>query len=368
MTACDACLRRTWLVARLAPYVEHARHERRLLHDILALEDDALIAAVAGRRRASIDAELEQVRARTLRAAVATAGLDAVCRHDERYPGPLRSGPGEPAVLHVAGRSGRLVELLGGQDATRPPAVAIVGARRATPDGLEVARALGRGLAAAGVTVVSGMALGIDSAAHAGALETGGPTVAVLAGGAEVAYPARKRHIYNALVERHCVVSEMPPGFAPFKWSFPARNRIIAALAQVVIVVEAAERSGSLITADFATQLGRDVAAVPGPVTTLQARGTNALLMDGATLVRDARDVLDLMFGAGREAPPTDLAAALEPRLRKLLLEVEAGRDTVDALASTPEATHAAMVGLAELEILGFVVRRPGGSYGRVPA
>lgn len=384
MTACDACLRRTWLVARLAAHIEHARHERRRLHDILALDDETLLAAVGGRRTADVAEELEAVRPAALRAAIAAAGLDAVCCHDDRYPARLRCDPGAPRVLHVAGRAERFNELVGGGggsacsgagacggqsgDDDGPPAVAIVGARRASSDGLAIARSLGRGLAAAGVTVVSGMALGIDAAAHAGALEANGPTLAVMGGSAEIAYPGAKRWIHRDLIVRHCVVSEMPPGFRPYKWSFPARNRIIAGLAQVTIVVEAAERSGSLITADFATQLGREVAAVPGRVTAAQSRGTNALIRDGAALVRDARDVLDLLFGAGRGARRHDPAAGLEPRLRELLSQVEAGHDTVGALASTPEAAHSAAVGLIELELLGFLRREPGGRYGRVPA
>jgi DNA processing protein len=370
VTACDACLRRTWLVARVAGHIEHARHERRRLHDILALDDETLVAAVGGRHAVGIGQEYAEVRPGHLRAAVAAAGLDAVCRHDERYPSRLRCDAGAPAVLHVAGTPGRLAELVGdgGDEEDAPPAVAVVGARRATADGAEVARALGRGLAAAGITVVSGMALGIDAAAHAGALEVSGPTLAVMGGSADVAYPGAKRWIHRELVTRHCVVSEMPPGFRPYKWSFPARNRIIAALARVTVVVEAAERSGSLITADFAAQLGREVAAVPGRVTAAQSRGTNALIRDGAALVRDARDVLDLLFGASRGAPPPDPTAGLEPRLRELLAQVEAGRDTVGALGRTPEEAHRAAVGLTELELLGFLRRDPGGRYGRVPA
>jgi DNA processing protein len=369
MTACDACLRRTWLLARLAGHIEHARHERRRLHDILALDDEQLLAGVGGSHAPGIASEYERVRPGPLRSAVASAGLAAVCRHDERFPPGLRCDPGGPAVLYVAGRAARLPELVGGSDGDGlPPAVAIVGARRATPDGAEIARSLARGLAAAGVTVVSGMAIGIDAAAHAGALDACGPTLAVLGGGPDVAYPRAKQWIHRALVERHCVVSEMPPGFRPFKWSFPARNRIIAGLARITVVVEAAERSGSLITADFATQLGRDVAAVPGRVTSLQSRGTNALIVDGATLVRDARDVLDLLFGAGGGAAAFDAAGGLEPRLRDVLRAIDSGHDTIAALARTPEAAHDAAVALTELELLGLVRRDPGGRYARVPA
>ena len=182
-------------------------------------------------------------------------------------------------MLHVAGRPEALAAAA---------AVAIVGARRGTPYGIEVARALGRSLAAAGVPVVSGMALGIDSAAHVGALDPPDPPapVAVLAGGADVPYPASRRRLYARLVERGCVVSELPPGFAAFRWCFVARNRIIAALAALTVVVEAAERSGSLTTADFAAQVGRPVLAVPGPITSRFSAGTNGLIAAGAGVVR----------------------------------------------------------------------------------
>jgi DNA processing protein len=378
MTACDTCLRRSWLLGRLGAHIERTGGRRRRPADILSLGDGELIAAIGGTEADAIRAAWKSVDAGALRAGVARAGLDAVCVHDDHYPARLLVGPGAPALLHVAGRRGAMSALLGSPGRPLPPAAAIVGARRATADGLEVARALGRGLAAAGITVISGMALGIDAAAHAGALEAGGRTVAVLAGGADAPYPAAKRGLYEDIVARGCAVSEMPPGFRPFKWTFPARNRTIAALAQVTIVVEAAERSGSLITADFAAALGRDVAAVPGRVTAPHARGTNALIIDGATLVRDARDVLDLLFGVGAGpgprggpaglVPAVDAAAGLESRLRVLLADVEDGRDSVAALSSTAEEARAVTVALAELEMLGLVRRRPGGRYGRVLA
>ena len=160
------------------------------------------------------------------------------------------------------------------------------------------------------VTVVSGLALGVDSAAHAGAVEVCGPTVAVLGGGADVPYPTRKAGLYKAILAAGgVVISEMPPGFRAFRWNFPARNRIIAALAPATIVVEAAERSGSLITAELALELGRDVAAVPGPVSSWRSRGTNALLRDGATLIRDVQDALELVLGTEGAAAALERAA-----------------------------------------------------------
>ncbi len=265
-----------------------------------------------------------------------------------------------PAVLHVAGAPHALP---GPEDV----AVAIVGARRATPYGLEVARALGRGLAAARVIVVSGMALGIDAAAHAGALEAGGPTIAVLAGGADVPYPRSKASLYRRIVAgAGCAVSEMPPGYTAFKWGFPARNRIIAGLAAATIVVEAAERSGSLITAEIAQDIGRIVAAVPGPVTGRMSSGANALLRDGAELVRDAQDVLDSVLGPGtRIAVRGPDPSSLPRELRELLDRLSPGPCTQAALLRSTDDVDAVLAALSELELLGFVRRMPGGAYAR---
>jgi DNA processing protein len=377
--ACPECLRRTQLLALLAGGIEIARSRRRPVRDVLALDDDALLEAVSGGKRAAVARALCRSRPADLLAVARERGLDALCRCDAGYPSRLRDDRSAPAVLFVLGRPGsaaqRLAELAG-DGAHEPPAVAIVGTRRASPDGLEVARALGRGLAASGVTVVSGMALGIDSAAHVGALEGGGRSVAVLAGGADVPYPRQKTRLHQQLALSGVVVSEMPPGFRAFKWNFPARNRIIAGLAQATIVVEAAERSGSLITAELALDLGREVGAVPGPVLTWRARGTNALLRDGATLIRDTGDALDLALGvdgaarAARQAagaliaPPADLA----PELLALLAAVEDGRDTVGALSDDAAGAAEVRAGLMELELLGLIRRASGGRVLRVPA
>ncbi len=363
MSACDDCLRRTALVAALAPHVERARRDHRHIRELLALPDERLLDSLAGDRRAELELLQAQFHPDAERARQRAASIEAVCRHDADYPPRLLQAPDAPAVLHVAGDRARLAALA--DDGA--PAVGVVGARRAGHDGLEVARALGRGLAAAGVTVVSGMALGVDSAAHAGALEVGGPTLTVLASGADVAYPPSKRGLYRELVRTQAVVSEMPPGFRPFKWCFPARNRTIAGLASLTIVVEAAERSGSLITAELAQDLGRAVGAVPGSVLAPRAAGSNALLRDGALVIRHAQDALDEALGigvatalAGRDA--RELAAPL----RALLARVDEGRDTVSALAATPAEAQHVLAGLAELELLGFLRRGPGGRYVRL--
>jgi DNA processing protein len=372
-TACDACLHRTWLVARLAGAIEVARHEKRVLRELLALPEEKLIAALGDAAGGDVAAELEKADPAQMRAAAEAAGLAAVCRHDPAYPASLHDLRDRPAVLFVAASGDpleRLTRLVGVGDGDReadePPAVSIVGARRASPDGLEIARALAAGLAGAGVTVVSGMALGIDSAAHAGALDGGTGTVAVLAGGADVPYPSSKRSLYRRILERGCVVSEMPPGAAPFRWCFPARNRTIAALGRMTVVVEAAERSGSLITAEVAADLGRDVGAIPGPITSWRANGTNALLHDGALLVRGAEDVLDAVVGLDRVVV-ADPGAGLPPRLASLMRAVSGGRDTLAALAGTPDQAQSTLAALTELELQGRLRRAAGGRYVVVP-
>ncbi len=364
MTACDGCLRRSWLVARLAGRIELARHEHARLPEVLALSDERLVAAVAGGGAARVWSEYERFGPAEARATIARSELVSICRHDDRFPPRLLHAADAPSVLHLAGDPRNLARFEHDE-----PAAAIVGMRRASTYGRDVAWALGRDLAAAGVPVVSGMALGVDSAAHAGALDAGGFTVAVLAGGADVPYPPSKRHLHAEIRRRGLVVSEQPPGFRARRWCFPARNRIIAGLAQLTIVVEAAERSGSLITADLAAKLGREVAAVPGAITSPGAAGTNSLLRDGATLVRDVRDVLDALFGVGHAPRSEDRRAeTLEPPLRALLDAVAHGRDTVSALAgASPDQADAALVGLTELELRGLVRREPGGRYAVIP-
>jgi DNA processing protein len=290
-----------------------------------------------------------------MREAVAASGQLARCLHDADYPERLRHLAGPPAVLFSVGP---------GCELSDRPAVAVVGARRASDYGLEVARMLGRGLSAAGVTVVSGMAMGVDAAAHEGALAGGADTVAVLGCGADVAYPASRRRLHARLRRDALVVSELPPGFTARRWCFPVRNRVIAALAEVVVVVEGGERSGSLITARLARELGREVGAVPGRITSPAAAGPNSLLFDGAHPIRGAQDVLDLLFGAGvRAVAPARDPGALEPELRDIFEAVASGVDTLHALSRAGRDLTGAMAALAELELRGFVTRGAGGVY-----
>ena len=357
MTACDACLRRTTLIAALAARLDIEWRRRSAPAAVLALPDAALLALDPTGRAERVYSGFASEEARTR---AEGAGLALICRCDTAYPDSLLELADAPAVLHVAGRT----ESLGGR-----PAVAIVGARRGTSYGIEVARALGRSLAAAGVPVVSGMALGIDSAAHVGALDhpAAPAPVAVLAGGADVPYPASRARLYGRLVEHGCVVSELPPGFAAFRWCFVARNRIIAGLADLTVVVEAAERSGSLTTADFAAQVGRPVLAVPGPITSRFSTGTNGLIAAGAGVVRGTGDVLDQLRGPAPDgtppAPPP--AVPIEPRLRRLLDAVERGHGSLAELISGAEESAQVLRDLTDLELRGMVRRDFGGRYVR---
>jgi DNA processing protein len=369
-TACDACLRRTDLIAALAGRldVEWRRRDAGVPSRVLALRDDALLALGDEAVRERYEAFDPGV----ARARIAAAGLTAACRCSPRYPADLTDLADPPAVIHVCGHADALLE------ADR---VGIVGARAATPYGLEVARALGRALALSGVGVVSGLALGIDAAAHDGAVAAaphgavpagreGVRPIAVLAGGADRPYPARGHRLHAAVASAGAVVSELPPGFGVHRWAFVARNRLIAALCRVLVVVEATERSGSLTTADFAAAIGRTVAAVPGRVTSRTAAGANGLIRDGAPLVRDAADVLDLLAdvtGVARALPPPASLRPpdLAPVLHHVLDRVEAGDGTLAELPAPGGDVRALLEALGELEARGLVRRGFGGRYER---
>ncbi len=358
--ACAACLRRSRLLAHLAPYIERAATAApgSRSPELLRLSNEDLAAAVAPKVAGRLLAQVEATSERHLVADLEAAGCWACCRHDPRYPCGLRDAADAPWALIGRGDPALLARL-------RPEeAVTVVGARRATTYGRDTARELARELAAAGLVVVSGLAFGIDGCAHRGALEAG-LTVAVLGCGADLAYPAAHQSLWRRISTEGLVLSELPPGTGAWRWSFPARNRIMAALAGMTIVVEAARRSGSLITADLAADLGRDLGAVPGPVTSRASAGANDLLAGGACLVRDAQDVLDAMLGPGvrrveRSGPP------LDERLRSVLAALETGEETGDAIAAALGLGGAeAAAALATLEALGYVRCSLVGSYSR---
>jgi DNA processing protein len=358
--ACPECLRRSRLLAHLAPYIEKvatgAPGSRS--PELLRLSNEDLAAAVAPKVAEQVLTQVAGAPESRLLSDLVAAQCWACCRHDRLYPVGLRDAADAPWALIGRGDPA-LLEGLEPQEA-----VTVVGARRATSYGREVARELGRELAAAGLVVVSGLAFGIDGCAHRGALD-GGRTVAVLGCGADMPYPASHRSLWRQICERGLVVSELPPGTGVWRWTFPARNRIMAALAGMTVVVEAAQRSGSLITADLAADLGRDLGAVPGPVSSRASAGTNDLLAGGACLVRDAQDVLDAMLGPGMRRAGR-VGRALEDELLRVLSAVEGGEVTCDAVASTldlsgPDAASA----LATLEALGYVSCSLIGVYSR---
>lgn len=270
-------------------------------------------------------------------------------RGDAAYPALLAAIHDPPSVLWLRGE--------GEPGLLAAPSVAVVGARACSGYGRAVARMLGRELAAAGLVVVSGMARGIDAEAHRGALEAGGVTVAVLGCGVDRDYPAAHASLAQRIVERGLVVSEYGEGVEPAPWRFPARNRIIAGLCAATVVVEARERSGALITADFALEDGREVMVVPGEITSALSAGTNALLRLGATPVTCSDDVLEtfgLSRAVGIEAQVEGDAALVLERLR------EAAASMDDLSRSTGLSPGDVAAALVELELAGLVSESDG--------
>ena len=276
-----------------------------------------------------------------------------VWRGSGEYPLWLGRIHDPPAALWVRGR-------MRPEEGER--SVAIVGSRAATPLGESFARLLARDLAAAGVTVVSGLARGIDAAAHQGALEAGGRTVAVLGSGVDRPYPRQNAELAEAVARTGALVSEFPPGSLAYKSNFPRRNRTIAGWSRVVVVVEAGERSGALITARVALEEGREVMAVPGHPSVPAAAGTNALLRDGAAVARHARDVLDEL-GLDPRPAPAAAGPGADPVLSLLARGVPASLEELAARASRPVPELLAR--LAELEFEGAVRRIPGALFVR---
>jgi DNA processing protein len=290
------------------------------------------------------------------------AGGRMVVPGDRDYPLGLLDLPDPPGWLFA--RGGPLVGW--------PAAVAIVGARRCTPYGREVAGVLAGHLAAAGVVVVSGAARGIDAAAHQGALRAEGTSAAVLGSGIDVSYPRTNARLIDRLATAGAVVSEYPPGHPALPRRFPARNRIVAALSDAVVVVEGAEGSGSLITAEFAQDLGRDVMAVPGPVTGPLSAAPNGLIKDGCHLVASSDDVLDVL-GLSRLAPARpgpmpesdDRMRDLGDDERRVLARLPGSPVTVDAVAAAAGIDPRRALGaLASLELEGLA-RSEDGRYRR---
>jgi DNA processing protein len=302
-------------------------------------------------------------RARGLLDSLPGAGIEVLTRDDAAYPPLLKELPSPPPALFTRGR-------MAPDD---DPAVAVVGARRATPYGLAVARYLGEELGLAGITVVSGLARGIDGAAHHGLLRSSaGRGLAVLGCGLDRVYPPENKDLAEAIARRGALVSEFPPGTPPLARNFPRRNRLISGLVRSVVVVEAAAGSGSLITARLALDQGREVFAVPGPITAESSRGANDLLAQGARPVASALDIVQEFparvraavarrLAARRRGPPPDLTAT-EREIWEAL-DPSDPRD-VDTLAlRTGLGVTELVSGLLGLEIRGLARALPGARY-----
>jgi DNA processing protein len=276
-------------------------------------------------------------------------GLRRIRRRDRDFPPLLAAIHDPPAELFLRGASDIAI--------LAAPAVAVVGARACSTYGRSVARSLARELASAGLVVVSGMARGIDAEAHRGALDAGGVTVAVLGCGIDRDYPAAHAELARRICERGLLVSEYEPGIEPAPWRFPARNRIIAGLSRATVVVEARERSGALITADFALEDGREVLAVPGEITSALSAGTNALLRLGATPVTCSADVLEAVGIDPAPSQPLELGATATAVLERL----RDGPLTADELVRAAQMDPAqASAALMELELVGCVALEEG--------
>jgi DNA processing protein len=358
LSACPKCLRRSWLLGALTKQLRYRGRDPERLLDLLKLGDEELVQAIGADERDSLREQHAQFHPAQM---PTVAGVEPICRHDPHYPRALTDAAGAgvggaPQMLHVAGGIARLRKLLA------EPAVAIVGTRTASDYGMEVAHGLARGLAATGVTVVSGLAEGIAAAAHAGALEAEGPTLTVMPGGVDICYPATRRALFRRLQASACAISELPCGCRAGSWAHAARIRIVTALADMVIVVEAGERPSELLSAHLAWATGRIVAAVPGRVSAPSARGPHALLMQGAQLVRDPQDALDILYGVGMRHAPSQ-RPELESRLRAVLEHVGAGRDTLAKLTAQGAPAQDTLIALAELELLGALARGDGGRY-----
>jgi len=275
---------------------------------------------------------------------------------DRDYPAQLKQIHDPPAILYVRG-------ILPTQEA-----FAIVGSRKATPGGLQLTRELAAELGSRGIAIISGLARGIDTAAHQGALDGGGATIAVLGCGIDRVYPSENVKLFHRILEQNAIISEYPPGAPPLAGHFPGRNRIISGLSRGVLVVEAAVGSGSLITSDFALEQGREVFAVPGAVKNKTSSGPNQLIKEGAQVVTDANDILQLLWpnlpSGKQQIADSVFIEQLDERQRKLYHQLDAEPRHIDEIGRkcglTPMDVSAILL---DLELLGGVQALPGRYY-----
>ncbi|HEX2201713.1 MAG TPA: DNA-processing protein DprA [Longimicrobium sp.] len=322
-------------------------------------------------RVASAATDAGRARARAALETLRRVGAAAITPDDAAYPEAFHALPDPPFLLFCAGDL----------DLLHAPGVGVVGTREPTDYGRQVARSLSGDLALAGYAIVSGMAKGIDAAAHAAALEANGKTVGVLGQGIDRVYPAENAHLFGAVRERGLLISELAPGEDPAAGNFPRRNRLIAALSAGVLVVEMGEKSGARHTVEYALEMGKEVFAVPGPIGSPTSAGTNQLLKEGACLVTSSRDVLEALRGVGAADAPSPVAApiasapppALAPPPE--LAPEEAGvftalspepRHVDDLAVATGLAPSRVLAALLGLELKGAAESLPGKRFRRV--
>ncbi|HVR70798.1 MAG TPA: DNA-processing protein DprA [Vicinamibacteria bacterium] len=340
------------LLPGVTPRVARELALRASLADALARPDDhadlvgpaarALLRTGEARRRAQ-----DELRA------VAALGARLIGRDEPDYPHLLRHVYDPPPVLYLLG------DVAEGEDGH---SVAVIGSRAATPQGATLARDMARQLAAAGLTIVSGLARGIDTAAHQGALEGGGRTLAILGSGLDRLYPVDNARLARAVAGQGAVVTEFPLGTTPLPGHFPRRNRIIAGWGRAVVVVEAAQRSGALVTARCALEEGREVMAVPGHPSAPGSAGTNALIRDGALLVRGAADVAEAL-GVTLAATEGGTDEAADPVFAAL--RTDAPRSVEDVQRRSGRSASEVLGRLTELELASRVRRLPGALFVR---
>jgi len=338
---------RVWsLVSNLGSFKDAWYVKDSELANVLRLKSPAANRLIE--RRANIDIEREYDQ-------LVSKGIEFVCYHDDKYPQSLRTIFDPPPGIFVRGELRETA-----------PGAALVGSRKSTAYGRKVAGQLGYDLARAGVTVVSGMARGVDTAAHEGAVRAGGYTVAVLGCGVDVVYPPENKIIMQQIIESGAVISEFPPQSAPEAWHFPVRNRVISGLSRCVVVVEAAERSGALITADVALEQSRDVLAVPGNISSRMSKGSNGLIKQGAKLVESAADILEEMglytlFPVEDDTPDTMAGIKLSPDENKIFNILCSEPMHLDEIIKRSGSNPGEVLSLLMyLEIKGVIKQLPG--------
>ena len=323
-----------------------------LPRQVLAAGRAALARFVSAEIAARIVADAESAAVDAALGWAAAEGNAIRTLADDEYPQSLLQTPDPPALLYLRGRRELLAR----------PGLAVVGSRNATPQGMSNAEHFSRVFSSAGLTIVSGLALGIDAAAHRGGLDAAGSTIAVLGTGADIIYPQRNRALGERIAREGLIVSEFPLGTPPHGANFPRRNRVISGLARGCLVVEAALASGSLITARLAAEQGREVFAIPGSIHSPHAKGCHALIKQGAKLVESADDLLQELGLNGPAATP----AANDPVVPGLLAHLGYDPCDIDTLCARSGWTAAAVSPmLLQLELDGKVASLPGGQYQR---